>query len=270
VSGVYLSYQRKDAEIATLIANALSAKGVPVWFDRLEINAGTDWVSAILDAIKQADVIVVLVSDLTSKSAWMERELLWAAELQKPIIPVKARPDVEVADAAIKYLLEGVRWYDLRNGPDELAVEVGKLVRRQSPPTDRPVPKNKGYAFISYCHEDYPFRDRLVRFLADNGYLYWEYGEGDRELEKLLALEIESKIIESTIVLSVVSEHWKQSMWCVKEFFFAKEVKRPVFLLRSETISPSLALAGETFIDFASGEAKGFEMLSRELKRRGL
>jgi hypothetical protein len=276
MADVYLSYQRNDAEIASQIADALEQAGMSVWFDRKDLQGGETWAAAIANAIEAATLCLVLVSDAKQKSTTLAGEASYAEQLRKKILPVKARPDFLSYDAMELYHpLLTLQWFDLEEGLPALIRTVESLIGRQpqertSDPASTTRALNKGYAFISYCHEDHAFRDELVRFLGGKGYLYWEYGEGERELEKLMAMEIESKILESSIVLSVVSDRWKASMWCVKEFFFAKEVKRPVFVLKAGSMSPSLALAGETFIDFTQDQQRGFEMLGRELARRGL
>lgn len=275
MTDVYISYQRNEIEFARTVAAALRQVGLSTWLDVEDVAPGAQWSVEIPKAIKGANAVIVLVSDTDAKSASLASEVAHALSLRKTIVPVKCAAGVSITAAEVKYMLGRFRWVEFHSDLEATVNQIlhvlglSRAAPREIANAAEPA-ANKGYAFISYCHADYPFRDRLVSHLKDNGYLFWEYGEGERELEKMLALEIESKILESKIVLSVVSENWKKSIWCVKEFFFAKEVQRPVFLLKSGAMGPSLALAGETFIDFMEDEGRGFEQLSRELRRRGL
>lgn len=85
-----------------------------------------------------------------------------------------------------------------------------------------------------------------------------------------MSLELEGVIIDAAATLSVLSEDWKRSRWTVREYFFSEEVKTPVFLLKAKEMSPTLAIAGLTFIDFTKSNEDGYKKLDRELKRKGI
>jgi hypothetical protein len=82
--------------------------------------------------------------------------------------------------------------------------------------------------------------------------------------------ELEGVIGDAAATLSVLSESWKDSKWTIREYFYSEEIGLPVFLLRAKQMKPSLAVAGSTYIDFASDAESGFRKLDRELRRKGL
>jgi hypothetical protein len=51
---------------------------------------------------------------------------------------------------------------------------------------------------------------------------------------------------------------------------FSEQVNTPVFLLKTNEIGPTLAIADMTPIDFTRDAESGFSKLKRELERRGL
>jgi hypothetical protein len=81
---VFISYSRKDREIAKALADDLVAAGVPVWWDR-EIYPGDDFHDAILKALDAAQVVIVIWSDAAAKSRWVRDEARRAANQGKLI-----------------------------------------------------------------------------------------------------------------------------------------------------------------------------------------
>jgi hypothetical protein len=63
---VFLSYASQDAEAAKRIADALSAAGVEVWFDRSELRGGDAWDQKIRRQIKECALFVPLITPNTN------------------------------------------------------------------------------------------------------------------------------------------------------------------------------------------------------------
>lgn len=267
---LYISYSHRDKLIVNQFVAALSSRGLPVWQDINEIAPGEDWQEAIESGMKSASAILYFISANTSKSQWMEREIAAFIERGKPIIVVA------IDDSGIKFKpsdLKLTHWLDLRMGVDQAA---DSIVRRLAEDihlvgtSEEPKQKSKGYVFLSYAEEDLDFVVKLREFLKHRDYAYWDYVESKRDYHGQLFLELESAILDSTAVLSVLSEDWKGSKWTVREYFFSEEVGRPVFLLKAKPMGPTLAIAGTPYIDFNSGSERGFDELDRALDRRKL
>jgi hypothetical protein len=58
---VFISYARTDSAYAEVVARALGHAGRSVWSDR-EIRAGEDWDFEIQKALRDASVVVLIVS----------------------------------------------------------------------------------------------------------------------------------------------------------------------------------------------------------------
>ena len=73
MAGVFLSYDRDDSDAARVIANALEKAGHSVWWD-LHVRGGAQFAKVIEEALKAADVVVVLWSANSIESAWVRDE----------------------------------------------------------------------------------------------------------------------------------------------------------------------------------------------------
>jgi len=70
---VFLSYARDDAGLAKQLAGLIAQSGHQVWWDR-EIQGGTRFASEIDKALQDADAIVVLWTEVSINSAWVQDE----------------------------------------------------------------------------------------------------------------------------------------------------------------------------------------------------
>lgn len=83
-------------------------------------------------------------------------------------------------------------------------------------------------------------------------------------------LEIEERMVDSAVVLTVLSPDWKRSEWTQRELAFARELRKPLFHLRFRNPGPTLAIAGDTFFDIETSKDDGFRRLGIELDKKGL
>ena len=85
---VFLSYSRRDEEIALRLARELRSLGVPVWMDQLDIPLGAAWDDSVEAAVKQSESFLVLLSNGSVKSRNVLDEISYALEQNKQIVPV--------------------------------------------------------------------------------------------------------------------------------------------------------------------------------------
>ncbi|MCI0550334.1 MAG: TIR domain-containing protein [Anaerolineae bacterium] len=74
---VFLSYSRSDARIVDKIAADLQHEGIDVWLDRKDLVAGKSWQSQIVNAILEAEAVIVFISrsSLESKAVQSEYQI---------------------------------------------------------------------------------------------------------------------------------------------------------------------------------------------------
>lgn len=93
---VFISYASEndnsttsDSQVADQICYALESQGIRCWTAHRDILAGDDWMDAIIDAVEQTKIIILVFSANTEKSKWVKDEIKLALEENKTIIPFR-------------------------------------------------------------------------------------------------------------------------------------------------------------------------------------
>lgn len=89
MSTLFVSYSRKDSPMVYAIANKLRGLNYTVWTDITGIAGGTVWHKEIEQALTVCDAVLVMVSSASKESDWVRKEILYALDLKKTIIPVR-------------------------------------------------------------------------------------------------------------------------------------------------------------------------------------
>jgi hypothetical protein len=89
---VFISYSRKDMTFADRVEAALKARAFEPQIDRAEIYAFEDWWKRIEALIVKADTIVFVLSPDAVASNVCQREIAFAASLNKRFAPIVCRP----------------------------------------------------------------------------------------------------------------------------------------------------------------------------------
>jgi len=84
---VFISYRRVDSPVAETIEAGLREAGLRCWRDRV-LEWGVDFPLEIREAIKQSQVVLVMISEHAGESQWMVREVDMAFEQERPVLPV--------------------------------------------------------------------------------------------------------------------------------------------------------------------------------------
>jgi hypothetical protein len=75
---VFLSHNSKDKPFVRAIYRYLSNRGLRVWIDEAELNAGDSLIEALANAVFRVDCVVAVVSKASVSSKWVKKELAWA------------------------------------------------------------------------------------------------------------------------------------------------------------------------------------------------
>jgi WD40 repeat protein len=87
MSDVFLSYSRKDTKFVREVLELLNARKREAWIDLHDIDYSTKWWEEICSGIDGADNFVLLVSPNSLESLFCHREIQYALEHKKRIIP---------------------------------------------------------------------------------------------------------------------------------------------------------------------------------------
>ena len=125
-SHLFISYSKKDAEFAFKLADDLSAQGRKLWIDR-QIGGGERWRSSILEALRDAQAMIVILSPHSVESEWVMHEGSVASGLEKPIFPILMEPVTH-----LPVWMEELQFIDFANQPYETG--FAQLVDALTPP----------------------------------------------------------------------------------------------------------------------------------------
>lgn len=85
---IFISYSHDDIDFARRLKKLLEREGFEIWMDESNIPASSHWSKEIEDGIEQCAAFIVIMSPGAEASTWVEREILFAENKDKPIVPL--------------------------------------------------------------------------------------------------------------------------------------------------------------------------------------
>jgi peptide/nickel transport system substrate-binding protein len=138
---VFVSHSHQDNKLCDAFVEALRARGVDVWYDRSDLQAGHFLSTAIQQELQARTVFILLATPTSIASYWVETELnafreLAAHDRTRVIIPVVMAP------GELPLLLRAYKWIDAVDVPletvvDQLAPTIGFLTRAELAAAER-------------------------------------------------------------------------------------------------------------------------------------
>jgi hypothetical protein len=120
----FISYSSRDKTTADAACAALEAAGIRCWIAPRDITPGAEWGEAIIDAIGQARVLVLVFSTNANESPQIRREVERAVHKGIPIVPLRIE---DIAPTrSLEYFIGTVHWLDALTPP--LEAHLRKLV----------------------------------------------------------------------------------------------------------------------------------------------
>lgn len=170
----FLSYSRRDEEIALLVANDLIAAGVSVWVDQYDIRASQHWDSEIEAAVRRCGGMLVILSPRSTQSSNVADEVAFALDAGKCVIPFLIEKCAMPLRMTRLQLIDATTDYDraLRKCLDEIARAScawqpgAKAETPPSAPDPVPAMTSVAPATILSPHESALLCEELARFLG--------------------------------------------------------------------------------------------------------
>jgi hypothetical protein len=113
----FISYSNKDKTTAYAACAVLEGAGIRCWVAPRDIRPGGEYGAAIIDAIDQCRVMVLIFSSSANDSRQIHREIERAVSNGVPIVPV--RIEEVVPTKSMKYFLGSIHWLDALTQPIE-------------------------------------------------------------------------------------------------------------------------------------------------------
>ena len=142
----FISYCSEDKKIADAVCGTLEANKIRCWIAPRDVGPGRTWSSAIVEAIGESAVMVVIFSKHSNGSPQVMREIERAVHKGVSIIPFRVENVVPSKD--LEYFISSCHWLDAMNPPlekhiGELAEAILALQRRNLPGPDVPIAEAK-------------------------------------------------------------------------------------------------------------------------------
>jgi TolB-like protein len=108
---VFISYASQDIAVANALVEALELCGLRCWIAPRDVIAGSLFAEAIVRALNEAKVFVLILSVHAGASPHVGKEIERASAKRRPIIALRA--DSEPLSPAFEYYLSESQWIDL-------------------------------------------------------------------------------------------------------------------------------------------------------------
>ncbi len=123
----------------------LDAAGIRCWIAPRDVTPGKEWSAAIIDAINQCRVMILIFSENANRSPQIYREVERAVNKSVPVLPL--RIENITPDRSLEYFIGTVHWLDALTPPLEahlrcLVVAVTALLEIEATPADALLDRN--------------------------------------------------------------------------------------------------------------------------------
>jgi hypothetical protein len=113
----FISHSSKDKPTAETLCRFLESKGISCWIAPRDVTPGKNYGVAIVDAIDECGVFILILSGESNKSGQVVREVERAASGNAVIIPVRVEPVQPSRD--LEFYVSSSHWLDAIQKPLE-------------------------------------------------------------------------------------------------------------------------------------------------------
>lgn len=131
---VFISFSSKDLKTATAICGALEARGHACWMSSRDVMPGENYQGAIVRAIREAGVMVLVFSANANNSDEIKKEMSLASQSRIMVIPVRSEDVLPSED--FTYELATRQWIDMFIDWEQAIEKLSKQIAVALPPED--------------------------------------------------------------------------------------------------------------------------------------
>jgi hypothetical protein len=124
----FVSYSSKDKDfVENEIRRLVMALGAEAWVDSTDIPAGKNWELELSQGLKTCDWLILVMSENSARSDWVQDELSWAVDnLGNRIIPIKL-DNCEVDKFGLR--MRRIEYIDYSHDRTEAQTKLIKLLK---------------------------------------------------------------------------------------------------------------------------------------------
>jgi hypothetical protein len=120
---VFITHAVEDKKIAELVCENLERNGIKCWIAPRDVPYGMNFEEAIVDAISDSSLFILILSSYSNNSPHVKREIqnAFMGDAQTPILPFRVE-DIKL-NKALQYYLASTQWLDASTPPLESHLE---------------------------------------------------------------------------------------------------------------------------------------------------
>lgn len=135
---VFISYSTKNSDVANKVCHILEQNNLQCWIAPRNIASGKIYIDEIGDAIKSTKIVVLIYSQYSQESKYVNNEINMAFSHNKPILSFNI--DNSMPKENMEYYLKVTQWLPAYPNPDdELETLVIDALELCNEKTDAPV-----------------------------------------------------------------------------------------------------------------------------------
>jgi uncharacterized protein len=140
---VFISHSAKDKTTADAMCAMLESEGIRCWIAPRDVTPGMEWGKCIIDAIRNARIMVLVFTANANSSSQIRREVERAINHDVAVLPF--RIENVVPDESLEYFIGNVHWLDALTPPLEahlknLVGTIKILLAQARPLQEQPAP----------------------------------------------------------------------------------------------------------------------------------
>jgi hypothetical protein len=185
---VFISHSSKDKPIADAVCARLESRGIRCWIAPRDVEPGRPYGEAIIDAIHNCRIMVLLLSSSANSSIHIAKEVERAVSHGATVIPL--RIEAVMPAKSLDYFIGSVHWLDALTPPleqhlDNLAeailrilqvprqpeIPVGGKISSPQQPTIAPIPTTTPAASTTSLPGTHPKKKWLIPAIVGGGAL---------------------------------------------------------------------------------------------------
>jgi TIR domain len=111
---IFISHSSKDAELCDSLCSYFEEREIKCWVGPRDTAVGKNYAESIVNAIRNAKLMIVLFSKNANQSAHVANEVERASHYNLHIIPFKV--DESLPTHKLELFLSSVQWLEVKNG----------------------------------------------------------------------------------------------------------------------------------------------------------
>ncbi len=200
---VFISYSSKNSAAAQAICHELEDNNIKCWMAPRDIPVGAKYASVITQAIKECKAVVLVFSEFSAISPWVESEINIAFSNRRPIVPYKIDTTPLENYDEFYLMLNNRHWIeaypDFKTRFADLVTVISNLVGAKTSNVTKPTPApaktyNVGDYYNDGVREGVVFEvsadgrhGKIVSMKQSAWELQWSYDE--TELKRLIGAD---------------------------------------------------------------------------------